>query len=378
MPSAGNYRNFIVFSFFFAFLLTFSPSLQAQVCEPGVTQCASDADCQQVCPTCYTCEGGLCMADDTVCQAEEGACRLGTCQDPPDANLPLGCDFDAAALEGVLGLEDICYICAPPAVAGVNTCGNGICDEGDGEDCQSCPADCLVPGFAGDCPSQTEADSQCVVPNTFCTNGEICDQGLCLTALACDVNPRSCSGDTNDLCCASGCQGPPDGLNCAEAEAQGIIPAGQCDVDCWPAPDCGDGLVENPETCEATAALGPGGVPVVDADCRAPGSVDQCTFCGDGIIQADAGEVCDGENADACGGAGCNPDCTCDFFCISGSGGPFSTIREGCANCSFNPWASSNGPLRDYGIFLSLVVLTVLGGILRCRLRRVPRRVRKY
>lgn len=353
----------------FSFLLI-SQSVQAQTCEPGVTACASDADCQQVCPTCVTCDvgAGVCVANDTVCQAEEGLCREGLCAGTQiDLSNPSGCDYSAPAIAGITGLDDICYICAPPVVAGVNTCGNGICDEGDGEDCQTCPADCLVPGFAGDCPSQTEADSQCNIPNESCTNGEICDQGTCLTALACDITARTCSGDNSDLCCSTGCEGPPSGVTCADAEAQGLIPAGQCDVDCWPVADCGDGLVENPETCDGNVGLGADGAAIADGACRDPGAAAQCTFCGDGIIQAEAGEECDGTNDAACGGDACSANCTCQSVCVTGSGNPFDTIRDGCGNCNLNVDAISQGWFKDYGLWIALMAAAGLACLLRRR-----------
>src|SRR5262249_39636808 len=77
---------------------------------------------------------------------------------------------------------------------------------------------------------------------------------------------------------------------------------------------CGDGSVDQPsETCDTgPTSLMPNntgcptqgttcqcptcvGNPSLDSNtCRAPGTTDQCTICGDGVIQIPSNETCDG------------------------------------------------------------------------------------
>ncbi len=66
-----------------------------------------------------------------------------------------------------------------------------------------------------------------------------------------------------------------------------------CDADCAIEPFCGDGSINDPdETCD----------PPGDHGCR-----DDCTFCGDGLVQPDAGEECDDGNRQ--NGDGCSSTC---------------------------------------------------------------------
>jgi fibro-slime domain-containing protein len=59
---------------------------------------------------------------------------------------------------------------------------------------------------------------------------------------------------------------------------------------------CGDGIVAGEEQCDDGTAKNTGGYGKCNADCtRGP-------FCGDGIVQAQYGEACDGQ-------AGCGPNC---------------------------------------------------------------------
>ncbi|MCH8913335.1 MAG: hypothetical protein IIA33_07175, partial [Planctomycetes bacterium] len=73
--------------------------------------------------------------------------------------------------------------------------------------------------------------------------------------------------------------------------------------------DCGDGVVNQAfETCDP-----PDFAPGVDCvqQCRAPNTTDECTCCGDNIIQTTSNETCDPPGS-AAGNAGqvCRDDCT--------------------------------------------------------------------
>ncbi len=253
-----------------AFILLSASSAWAQLCTqtappgaPGSCQAAGF-------PGCYVCneQGTECLPDDVFCNDISGGttsneCRTAVClpgADPqnPDLGNPSGCDYsltpDAA--------PDVCFVCATPAPADFDSCGNGICEPGLGEGCGTCSEDCRLPGFpAGTCPlpandpvfseiGQGVCDESGIVfdgppyNSTFgeCEDGDLCTDNFCNFGsggnATCGSQPKSCSVDVADFCCASGCQAPPAGLTCAEADAQGILPRAECDVDCYIPEQC--------------------------------------------------------------------------------------------------------------------------------------------
>jgi hypothetical protein len=158
----------------------------------------------------------------------------------------------------------------------------------------------------------------------------------------------------------------PGGTPCHEPTG---APIPNCDADCWFPQVCGDALVQPPETCDdeanaGDAGISPTGAIVSDEQCRDVGEVAECTYCGDGILQAAAGEECELGLIGSCGtsaGAGeCDlTTCQCqENVCVTGSGNIWDDIRPGCANCSFNPEATSQGWFHDYLAF------SLLAGIL--------------
>jgi len=157
-----------------------------------------------------------------------------------DTNNPTGCDFDYFGLN----TDPLCMDCEDAQAVGFDNCGNGVCEVAEGEDCQSCAVDCLVPGFEDSCPV-TGVVSACI-PNIIfpgppyngilnaLEDGDICTNSTCDPNNFEIVNtPKGCSQDTLDFCCPTGCMAPPDGLTCAEAEAPGILPHVDCDADCY-------------------------------------------------------------------------------------------------------------------------------------------------
>lgn len=187
---------------------------------PGCwTGCRQEfTDTNQVTPLGFNlCNSAVCEPSDDFCNGIAGgnqanACRSGTCQteSTPDPSNPLGCDYRLA--DGIN-----CVLCESPAPASFDTCGNGICEPGQGEDCTTCPLDCLVPGFGGNCLSSS--------------GGDICS------------TPKSCSANEEDLCCPSGCN-PPDNGTCIAGDPN-------CDIDCLVPETCeepgGGGLTPGPE-----------------------------------------------------------------------------------------------------------------------------------
>jgi hypothetical protein len=119
------------------------------------------------------------------------------------------------------------------------------------------------------------------------------------------------------------------------------------------------------------AGISPTGAIVTDTQCRNVGEPAECTYCGDGIIQAAAGEQCELGLIGSCGSSGVGGECdltTCqcvENVCVTGSGFAFNDIRPGCANCSLNPEASSQGWYRDYQALFFMAGILGLGLMLR-------------
>ncbi|MCC6272863.1 MAG: hypothetical protein IT572_05305 [Deltaproteobacteria bacterium] len=239
----------------------FAGEAQAQGCAntPGF--------CQQQfnLPDCYVCDETInnCVPDDSFCNGisggnEDNQCRAGEClvvtfQDP---NNPSGCDYTLDT-----GGSVDCRNCIPQGLATLENCGNGICEPDEGEACGTCSEDCRLPGFpAGTCPlpandpvfsgSMGVCDESGIVfdgppyNSIFgeCEDGDLCTDNFCNFGnggnATCGSQPKSCSVDVADFCCASGCQAPPAGLTCAEADAQGILPRVECDIDCYIPEQC--------------------------------------------------------------------------------------------------------------------------------------------
>lgn len=253
-------------------LIGHMPLQAQQICDTAAPP-GQQGSCQAAgFPGCYICQaivGGpnTCVPDDTFCSDISGGtapneCRSGIClpgADPqtPDLNNPSGCDY---SLTPDVNVD--CRNCTPIGLATLENCGNGICEPDEGEGCGTCSEDCRLPGFpAGTCPlpaddpvfseiGQGVCDESGIVFDgppynaTFgdCEDGDLCTDNFCNFGsggnATCGSQPKSCSIDNADFCCASGCQAPPAGLTCAEADAQGILPRAECDVDCYIPEQC--------------------------------------------------------------------------------------------------------------------------------------------
>jgi large repetitive protein len=180
-------------------------------------------------------------------------------------------------------------------------CGNGIlerreeCDDGNSKDGDGCSMSCRIEpstcgnGFidgdeacddgnreGGDgCSSACQLDT-CVVPPGICGNaelevGESCDDGNTLSSDGCD---RYCRIEPGFVC---------------------PVPGKPCEAGSPPAERCGNGTIDPGELCDEGTNEGGYG------NCS-----PNCAFgprCGDGVIQAEYGEECDG------------PSSTCDASC---------------------------------------------------------------
>ena len=188
------------------------------------------------------------------------------------------------ACEGGLG-ED-CESCV--ADCGV-CCGDGACDEAIGEDCVTCPDDCDECDWCGN--EECGEDEDCSSCEVDC--GECCGDGVCELELAenCTFCPEDCGE-----CCGDGACAAEHGEDCST-----------CAADCSAC--CGDGdcMAEHNEDCLVCAL-----------DCG------EC--CGDGACDGDQGEDCSTCLQD-CG------ECCGDGACDEAQGENCSSCVQDCGEC---------------------------------------------
>ena len=237
-----------------------------------------------------------------------------------------------------------------PAMA---MCGNGVCDQAQGEDSNNCCVDC---GRCGDmicCDSSQpvpggETVTSCPEDCGFCGDGQCCDSGA--TQL-CEEHDETDPNTTLSIPCCEDCGSCGDGICCTDAGAQ---PAGtgwtgnpvgsdeNCLQDCPRDLGCNkNGICDllNGENCSNCCYECPG--------------LGSCTnnnppgYCpGDGICCGDAGETFEIDLGDQCNVASSelNSDCRmkldcCEAECTDGqghwycSGGRGDVCRRYCS-----PW----------------------------------------
>lgn len=171
-------------------------------------------------------------------------------------------------------------------------CGDGILQSTSGEDCDD-----------GNVLNGDGCSEYCMIepPQPVCGNGiveppgEECDDGNIFNGDSCDQHCR-----ITPPVCGNGLL--QTGEECDDGN---IINGDGCDDSCLiePPNTCGDGVIqtENGETCDGTYN------PPEAFECRGTGSPNQCTYCGDGIQQATSGEDCDDGNV--LNGDGCSEFC---------------------------------------------------------------------
>ena len=140
----------------------------------------------------------------------------------------------------------------------------------------------------------------------------------------------------------------------------GWIPGGLCgtgyeegDPQCTPqvVETCGNGTCDTGETCDGTKKCLPTTGTLASGICRATGTTNECTYCGDGVKQPTSGEECDDGNTvntdscsntcknvvlPTCGDGTCNTGESCDGTkkCLPTTGTLASGIcRTNCSYC---------------------------------------------
>ncbi len=217
------------------------------------------------------------------------------------------------------------------------------CDDGDGgtdsgplTDAGPAPVD-SGPGDAGP-PAETcsdgtmnqdETDVDCGgTCGATCTPGDMCGaNGDCTTDICeggtCQPMPTCSDGAMNGTetdvdCGGSMCMACDDGDMCA---MDSDCTSSFCSSMVCTATVCGDGMVQGAEDCDD----GSGGMPAETATCDLDCS---SAMCGDGTLNATAGEACDGDGAGMGGEtATCDTDCT---PALCGDGLVNATAGEAC------------------------------------------------
>jgi len=261
-------------------------------CQPGTAVDCDDAvactvdGCNDATDSCDNipddglCDDGLfcngAEVCDTVadCQAGADPCPGEDCDEVDDVCIQGACDSDGTCESG----ED-CITCPADCISGGGSavCGNGVCESASGEDCLSCASDCNG--------KQVGATKR-----QFC-----CGDGDGTNPVDC-TDPR-CSEDT--FVCSDT---PADPYCCGDGTCEGVEDGFNCEVDCGPPPVCGD-LTCDPgeDQCDCPE------------DCGTPPAIE--TDCADGIDN-DCDGFTDGDDSDCA----CLPKgdpCTLDAECCS-------------------------------------------------------------
>jgi hypothetical protein len=146
---------------------------------------------------------------------------------------------------GICESGEDCNTCPSDCVSGTSSgavCGNGVCEAGDGEDCVTCPADCN--GVQGGKPA-----------NRFCcgnggSNPVGCNDSRCTTGgFSCTTTPVPGGGS---FCCGDTfCDPGEDCGNCAlDCTVGAEVCTGGIDEDCNGQVDCADGACSTDPVCQ--------------------------------------------------------------------------------------------------------------------------------
>ncbi|AFE06431.1 cysteine-rich repeat protein [Corallococcus coralloides DSM 2259] len=218
---------------------------------PLLTVCSDPPD--RTCPSGLLCpEGRQCAAKQDICipsDCGDGAVEDGEACDDGNVIDGDGCNRTCTSLE---------------------VCGNGVVDIAKGEKCDdgntlggdACSADCRSSEVCGNGVRDTAV-------------GEVCDDGN-------NVSGDGCSADClSQETCGNGYTDAAKEERCDDGNTED---GDGCSADCHVAEVCGDGARQGREQCDTQGESG-----TCNANCTLPA-------CGDGIVNAAAGEQCEHNN----------------------------------------------------------------------------------
>lgn len=259
------------------------------------------------------------------------------------------------AIELTTNIPDYCTAACLNAGAPVTTaegvCGNGSvedseeCDDGGVEDDDGCSSSCLNEGSSTTCGDGTVDDTEdCDDGNTTGSDG--CSS-VCLNEGSRSVG-ATCGDDTRDWAANTGGEDCDDGNSAAGdgCSRSCLLEGSASEEDVYAI--CGDGTVDDGEDCD------PG-----DYDAEGDGCSSNCLYegsptcpdsgspncCGNGDIEPEAGEECDGEEgcSSSCLWSGSSYTYSTPSFC--GDGDTRIGIGEECDALSTSTFTTG-----DYGV----------------------------
>jgi hypothetical protein len=341
------------------------PEVTACVCEMDPfccnnywdSVCVSEAktQCKAWCPCTPSCQGKQCGGDG--CGGSCGTCPPGTSCTDAGQCVPGQDSCGNGWCQQWQG--ETCETC--PEDCGSCGCGDGLCAADEGEDCSNCPEDC-GPCNEGDCctPKQTPGCEVAEVVECVCAMDPYCCQtawdGICVNEAQQDCGydcggpcePQCVSSDGQKKECGSdGCGGVcgycPEGIACVNGMCQGgCVP--NCTVFGFPK-QCGD------DGCGGSCGTCPNGT-----------QCDLATFqCVDICIPNCQGKEC---GSDGCGGicGACAPGEQCtNGQCIGTKS--CSDMVDCAIDCGFAmncAWGCmSNGDQQSQQLFQQLALCVV-------------------
>lgn len=260
--------------------------------------CETNSDCDDgiFCNGSEICDSGSCLAGTDPCPGQSCDEQIDSCftptptptPTPSPSPIPTPTPPPTCNNNGVCEGDETCDNCPNDCISGSgSSCGNGICEAGDGEDCLSCPQDCR--GKQNGNPRKKYC----------CGDGD-------------GANPVSCS---DNVCTSNGFQctdTPAESYCCGDDACTGEEDSNSCELDCGPAPFCGDNICDaNESICSCQIDCGtPAGSELSCTD----GEDDDC----DGNIDCDDSDCI---SDPSCAPTGCDNDGICE-------------TGEDCNNCS--------------------------------------------